>query len=82
MKTVFAQTKEGAESGWPKAEILTAFEKLEYGLVRSLILLPQRRLCDPKCLYLESNLNNSYILYLRRNLSTRPAVSIIFCFPV
>jgi hypothetical protein len=38
--------------------------------------------CDPKRLYLESNLNNSYILYLRRNLSTRPAVSIIFCFPV
>ena len=40
----FAQTEEGAESRWPEAEILAAFEKLEYRLVRSLILESGRRI--------------------------------------
>nr|MDQ3959800.1 polyribonucleotide nucleotidyltransferase [Pseudomonadota bacterium] len=37
-------TEEGAESKWPEAEILAAFEKLEYRLVRSLILESGRRI--------------------------------------
>jgi polyribonucleotide nucleotidyltransferase len=40
----FAQTEEGAQSRWSEAEILAAFEKLEYRLVRSLILESGRRI--------------------------------------
>jgi polyribonucleotide nucleotidyltransferase len=40
----FAQTEEGAQSKWLEAEILAAFEKLEYRLVRSLILESGRRI--------------------------------------